>query len=221
MDKYVKEIVVDTDVLGDWCTEIDTRKDSKLLQEIVLSLKQTMREKNLLSLTAPQIGYNRRVFCIRFGTNDYRTFVNPLIENNTAFQFSRETCSSIPDKTFIIPRFGNLKIFFTTPLGRVESTTLAGMSAFVFQHCMDHLNGMLLSDIGLEIDELFDNATEDEQAEVLKMYAESLDIRQKELESQINDDPELRDIDAASKFIESVKSGETQLDNSSVENNDE
>ena len=134
-DKYVKDILTDVEKLSDWCVEIDTRKDGKLLQEIILWLKATMRHNNLTSLAAPQIGYNRRVFCIKFGDTDYRTFVNPMIENNTAFQFSRERCSSIPGKDFIIPRFGNVKVFFTTPLGKVESCRLAGMSAFVLQHC--------------------------------------------------------------------------------------
>lgn len=208
---YKKEIITDPEKLGEWSVEIAT-KENKLLQEIVLSLKQTMRANNLHSLTAPQIGYSKRVFCMKFGKDDYRTFVNPIIENNTAFQFSRETCTSIPDKTFIIPRFGNIKIYYTTPLGKVESCKLAGMSAFVFQHCIDHLNGMLVSDIGLEIDELFDNATDEERAEVLKMYAESLDIRHKQLQKEIEDDKDLVDINDAVKFITSVRSGETILE---------
>lgn len=216
MDKHVKDIITDEVALGDWSVEIDTRKESKLLQEIILSLKATMKANDLVALAAPQIGYNRRVICMRFGKQDYRTFVNPMIENNTGFQFARETCSSIPGKTFIIPRFNNVKLFFTTPLGKVESTKFSGFSAWKFQHCLDHLNGMLSSDIGLEIDEMFDNATDDERAEVLKMYAESLDIRQKELEKVISEDKDLSDINNAAKFIASVKSGETILDNSKL-----
>lgn len=213
MDKHVKNIITDEAALSEWSVEIDTRKEGKLLQEIILALKATMKANDLVSLTAPQIGYNRRVLCMRFGKKDYRTFINPLIENNTNFQFARETCSSIPGKTFVMPRFNNVKLFFTTPLGKVESTKLSGMSAWKFQHCLDHLNGMLSSDIGLEIDEMFDNATDDERAEVLKMYAESLDIRQKDLEAEIAENKELSDINNAAKFIASVKSGETILDN--------
>ena len=212
MDKYVKNIITDAAALGEWCVEIDTRKEGKLLQEIILSLKATMRANDLVSLSAPQIGYNRRVLCMKFGKSDYRTFINPLVENNTGFQFARETCSSIPGKTFVIPRFNNVKLYFTTPLGKVESTKLSGMSAWKFQHCLDHLNGMLSSDIGLEIDEMFDNATDEERAEVLRMYAESLDVRQKDLEAEISENKELSDINNASKFIASVKTGETILD---------
>lgn len=213
-----KEIITDQYILSDWCTEISPKKEGNLLQEIILTLKATMRKFDLVSLTAPQIGYQRRVFCIKFGKNDYRTFINPMIDNNYNFQFSREKCSSIPEKTFIYPRFGKVHAFFTTPTDKVETTTLVGRSAIVFQHCIDHLNGVLLSDIGLEIDEQWDLATDDERAEVLKMYAESLDIKQKKLEKEINNDEEAKKINDASKFINSVKDGKTTLDNSLDEN---
>ena len=88
------------------------------------------------------------------------------------------------------------------------------MSAFVLQHCVDHLNGMLLSDIGLEVDELFDKATDEDRAEILKMYADSLDIRQKQLEEEMLNNPELKQVNDAVKFINSVKLGETKLESS-------
>lgn len=209
---HVKEIIKDSAVLSDWSTEIDTQKENKLVQEIVLALKATMRANDLQSLSAPQIGYNRRIICLRFGKDDYRTFINPAIENNSNITMSRETCSSIPDKTFIIPRFTKIKFYFTTPLGKVESGTLVGRAAFVFQHAVDHLNGSLVEDIGLEIDELFDSATEEERSEVLRMYAESLDLRQKALQEEINADTDLKQLDDAIKFITSVKDGSTILE---------
>lgn len=212
MKTNVKSIITDVKELSDWSVEIDTRKEGKLLQEIVLALKETMRENKLESLSAPQIGYKRRVLCIKFGDNDYRTFVNPAIENNVGITMSRETCTSIPGKTFIIPRFNKIKFFFTTPLGKVESANLVGRAAYVFQHALDHLNGMLVEDIGLEIDEMFDNATDEEREEVIKMYAESLDIRMKELHEEIQNDSELHDLDDAIKFIRSVGDKETILE---------
>ena len=207
----VKEIITDTEQLSNWCVEIDPVKEGKLAQEIILSLKATMREKNLQSLTAPQIGYDRRILCLRFGDNDYRTFINPSIDNNSGITMSRESCSSIPNKEFIIPRFSKIRLYFVTPLGKIEQANLVGRAAYVFQHAMDHINGILVSDIGLEIDELFDNATDEEREEVLKMYVESLDLRQKELTKEISETKELKDIDDAIKFMNSVKDGSTKL----------
>lgn len=213
----VKEIITDVEKLGDWSIEINTKTENKLVQEIVLSLKETMRKNNLESLSAPQIGYERRIFCIRFGKNDYRTFINPAIENNSNLMMSRETCSSIPGKEFIIPRLSKIKFYFTTPLGKVESGSLVGRAAYVFQHEMDHINGVLLSDFGLEIDELFDQATDEEREEVIKMYAESLDIRLKELNKEIQEDKELKQVDDAIRFIRSVEDGTTVLEKSTTE----
>ena len=209
---HVKEIIKDSTLLSEWSIEIDPLKEGKLAQEIILALKETMRENGLQSLSAPQIGYNRRIICLRFGDGDYRTFINPAIENNSNIAMSRETCSSIPDKTFIIPRFTKIKFFFTTPLGKIESGMLVGRAANVFQHAVDHLNGSLVEDIGLEIDELFDNATDEEREEVLRMYAESLDLRYKALQDEINADEDLKQIDDAIKFINSVKDGSTVIE---------
>lgn len=208
----VKEIITDENTLSDWSIEIDPQKEGKLTQEIILALKSTMREKDLYYLTAPQIGYAKRIFCMRFGKSDYRTFINPAIENNSNLTVNRETCASIPGKTFIIPRFSKIKFYFMTPLGKVESGTLAGQAAFVFQHAIEHLNGLLVSDVGLEIDELFDNATDEEREEVIQMYLESLDIQHKELKEYINNDTELKELNEAIDFIASVKDGSTTLD---------
>ena len=207
-----KEIISDLNKLGEWCTEIDPKKEGKLCQEIILALKTTMRENKLDYLTAPQIGYDRRLFCIKFGKNDYRTFINPMITNNIGFNLARETCNSIPDKVFIRPRFNKLNIVYTTPLDKVECVSLVGRAAQVFEHCVDHLNGILVSDIGLEIDEDFDNATEEERAEIIKMYIDALDVRQKDLEEQIKEDEDLNTLDQSIKFIESVQKGETKIE---------
>ena len=206
------EIINDIEKLSEWATEIDPIKEGKLAQEIILALKDTMRENGLSSLSAPQIGHNRRIFCIRFGKEDYRTFINPMIENNMNITMSRETCSSIPEKTFMIPRFSKVKCVFVTPLGKVQTSTLNGKAAYVFQHCLDHLNGVVVSDIGLEIDELFDNATTEEQEEVIRMYIESLDLRHKSLTEEIKQDKDLNELDEAIRFIAGVNDGSVVLD---------
>lgn len=208
----VKNIVTDVDELSKWCVEIDPKKQGKLVQQIVVELKATMREKNLLALTAPQIGYDYRIFCVKFGDNNYRSFINPMIENNSNLTFVPETCSSIPDKRYVMPRFGKVKLDYMTPLGKVECATFMGVAAYKIQHCIEHLNGQLVSDMGLEIDELFDNASEEERAEVIKMYADSLDVRAKSLRDAVEQDPELQKIDEAARFVESVREGKTKLE---------
>ena len=78
----VKEIITDPEILGDWSDVIHPKKDGKLCQQIIGEIKATMRANNLEYLTAPQIGYKKRIFCIRYGKNDYRSYINPSISNN-------------------------------------------------------------------------------------------------------------------------------------------
>ena len=49
IDAKSREIVTDPEKLSEWCVEISPRKEGKLLQQIVLELKATMREHNLTS----------------------------------------------------------------------------------------------------------------------------------------------------------------------------
>ena len=72
------EIIKDLDKLGQRADEIDLKKDNKLVRDTIISLKDTIREKNLVYLTAPQIDVPIRVFVINFNGN-LRSFVNPVI----------------------------------------------------------------------------------------------------------------------------------------------
>lgn len=206
----IKDIVTDIDALSVRSDEIETRKDNDIVREIILNLKDTIRKNNLVSLAAIQIGYDKRIFCINF-KGDIRTFINPIITNVKGFELSREDCPSLPEKTFIRPRYNQIEVTYQTPLSKIESTKLIGLSAKVFQECIDHLDGLLLCDVGLEIDADFDNGTEEERNEIIAMYLDSLDIKQKEIESEIESDEELKKVNDAMKFIEGVQKGEVIL----------
>lgn len=219
-----KEIVTDLDKLWEFCDVINPKSEGELVQEITLALKATMRANDLMYLAAPQIGYSKQVFCIKFGKNDYRTFLNPMIENvvSSTYHFARETCPSVPGKTFIIPRFGSIQMCFVTPMGEYKATKLMGVAAEVAQHCIDLLSGNPIVNIGLEIDEDFDKAADEEREEIIKMYIESLDLRSKKLNQEIEEDEELKQISDASKFMNSVREGTTKIENSLLaENNSE
>jgi peptide deformylase len=213
----VKEIITDEEALGQWSEVIDPKKEGKLCQQIIGELKATMRAKDLEYLTAPQIGYNRRIFCVKFNGNDYRTFINASISNMAKMTIARETCNSIPEKRFIRPRYNMIEVIYYTPLNQIEARKIMGRSAWVIHHCVDHLDGSLTSDIGLEIDDMFDKATDEEREEVIKMYMESLDIRQKQLREEIETNEELKKMNDAIKFMDSVRKGETILEPTNIE----
>ena len=90
---------------------------------------------------------------------------------------------------------------------------MTGMTAFVMQRMINMLDGLLISDIGLEIDEEWAKATDEERAEVIKAYCESLDITMKDVQKDIEDsDGTLKKVYSAIKFAEGVNSGKVKLE---------
>lgn len=210
--KLVKDIVTDELQLSERAVEIDVRTQATEMREIIKALKDTMREKGLSSLSAPAIGYNRRIFCIDFKDSEIKTFINPIIAQAKGMQLSIEKCVCIPDKEFMRPRNNDLMIIYQRPIGQIENRQIVGMSAIVFQHELDHLDGLLLSDVGIEIDEDFHNATEEEQQEIINAYLDALDIKKKEIDTEINTNPELKQLSDGIDFMESVYKGETKIE---------
>ena len=171
--KLVKDIITDELQLSERAVEIDVRTQATEMREIIKALKDTMRAKGLSSLSAPAIGYNRRIFCIDFKDSEIKTFINPIIAQANGMQLSIEKCNCIPGKEFMRPRNNDLMIIYQRPTGQIENRQIVGMSAIVFQHELDHLDGLLLSDVGIEIDEDFHNATEEEKQEIIHAYLDA------------------------------------------------
>lgn len=207
----VFDIVTDEKKLINRCEEIDPQKESPLLRKIVSGLKDTIKEKNLTSLSAPEIGFNKRIFVIKYGDNQLVAYINPIVTKAVGLDFQKESCPAIPGKVFLLPRNTEIDIVYTTPLGDFKSQHLVGLAARTFLHCNEHLEGVLISDIGLEIDEAFDEATEEERLELIKAYADSLDIMLKQTLDEIESNPELKQISDGIKFTESVRKGETKI----------
>ena len=210
--KLVKDIITDELQLSERAVEIDVRTQATEMREVIKALKDTMRAKGLSSLSAPAIGYNRRIFCIDFKDSEIKTFINPIIAQAKGMQLSIEKCVCIPDKEFMRPRNNDLMIIYQRPTGQIENRQIVGMSAIVFQHELDHLDGLLISDVGIEIDEDFHNATEEEQQEIINAYLDALDIKKKEIDTEINTNPELKQLSDGIDFMESVYKGETKIE---------
>lgn len=193
--------------------EINTTEDGNLQREITSALKKTIEKNNLVSLSANAIGYNKRIFCIKFD-EEIKTFINPIIVKAEGLQLSREKCTSIPGREFIVPRNTNISVIYQRPMGKIESRQIVGLAAFIFQHELQHLDGVLLSDFALEIDSEWDKASDEEREEVINYYLDSLDIKAKELDKEIQNDPELKKMSDAIDFMTSVYKGETKLESS-------
>ena len=190
--------------------EVDTQKGMKEAREIIAEIKSTIRKKEIASLAAPAIGFGKRIFCVNFSDNEIKTFINPVIMGAEGLVLSDETSAVLPGRRFLVPRNNKITLFYTTPLGKVESREISGVAAAVIQQEVNLLDGVTLSDIGLEIDSRFDEATQEEREELINAYLDSLDIKQKEIDKEIQGDPELKQIADAIDFMAKKESGEIE-----------
>ena len=212
------EYITAIEELSQASIEIDTKKDNKKMREIITELKYRIGKDNLTALSAPQIGEKYRIFCIKFTekkgkktSETIKTFINPIVTGIKGIVVDREADICIPNKQFIIVRNNELSLLYQNPLGNNLSQKFSGKSSAVVQLMMDHLDGILLTDLGLEIDEKFDEASEEEKNELIEAYLNSLDVYKKQVDEEIENNKELKSMQDAIKFIQSVRDGETKL----------
>lgn len=210
-----QEIITDYNELSERAYEIAIASNREEVEQIVSELKDTIFENHLTHLTAPQIGYGKRIFCINFG-GDIRTFINPMIIRTEEFVLSREHCASL-ENDYIIPRHKEIVAAYQTPTGKSESNRFLEPVSHIFEQCQDLLDGVLLCDYGLEITPEFDEATDSEKEEVIEYYLKALTGVHEELEKQIEGDEWLKKTRDAIDFMDSVIKGETKMEDASEE----
>ena len=77
-----KEIITDEIALSERAEEIDTLHEGQLVQEIVKLLKRTLRKNDdLFALSAPAIGFNKRIFCMKFEKDEIYIIIYDTINH--------------------------------------------------------------------------------------------------------------------------------------------
>lgn len=106
-------------------------------------------------LSAPQIGEFQRVFVLRDVENKVLIVcVNPeVIEASTELVNMPEYCMSVPVLGVNIVRPVSVKVKYYTPKGEEVTREFSGMLGRAFQHELDHLNGILITDYLIVKDE--------------------------------------------------------------------
>lgn len=120
----------------------------------ILKPKNQSDFHNGLGLALPQIGVNKAGFIFRKGDH-YQIVINPKILNyNKGKRDYSEGCLSIPDQSWIVSRYREIKVVYRDENYNIKTEILKGLDAEVFQHEYDHLSGILISDIGVKIEEI-------------------------------------------------------------------
>ena len=109
--------------------------------QLYTDLAETMRENDGMGLAANQIGVRVRAFVMR--AEDIIGVFNPrIVETTTETVMLEEGCLSYPNLFVKIKRPKSIKVRFTTPDGETSTKTFTGITARVFLHEMDHLDGI-------------------------------------------------------------------------------
>lgn len=110
----------------------------------------TMYDAKGRGLAAPQVGEGLRLFVMdcgwKEGFPDPRVFVNPEITTRDGRQVNTEGCLSIPETPRRIERPAQVTLAFDSVTGR-RSEVFAGFAAACVCHEMDHLDGILITDL--------------------------------------------------------------------------
>jgi len=97
---------------------------------------------NAIGLAAPQVGIRNRYFLF----DGYFAFNPVVIQWGDIMIDGYESCLSIPGFKIKKSRSKKIKVVFTDPDGVRVTRQLVRREAVVFQHELDHLNGVLLND---------------------------------------------------------------------------
>ncbi|MBR7553526.1 peptide deformylase [Allobacillus sp. GCM10007491] len=139
-------------------TEEEKELLTKMLQFIKNSQDEEMIEKYDLrsgvGLAAPQLGISKRMIAVHFSDHNERLYsyglFNPRIISHSVEQTylpGGEGCLSVDrDVPGIVPRYARITVKATTLEGEDIKLRLKGYAAVVFQHEIDHLNGVMFYD---------------------------------------------------------------------------
>ncbi|MBI3314983.1 MAG: peptide deformylase [Candidatus Omnitrophica bacterium] len=135
-------------LLGDPCLRRKSRpvKEVGPVERVLInSLFATLKEHKGVGLAAPQVGISEQIFVVDTGKDTFAV-VNPKILKSEGRAATEEGCLSIPNLHVKVKRAEELVVEFTDEHDRRLRAEMSGLTARVFQHEHDHLNGKLIID---------------------------------------------------------------------------
>ncbi len=135
-----------------------TRFDAEL-QELIDNMIETMRSSEGVGLAGPQVGVPLRLAVIETppeqdeegneieGTRELFVVANPeIIWTSRTVKDGVEGCLSIPGYVGEVERFDSIRVRAQDRYGKKVRYRLRDWTARIFQHEIDHLNGILYID---------------------------------------------------------------------------
>jgi peptide deformylase len=124
------------------------------LHRLVLDMVDTMRAEPGVGLAAPQVGESLRLIVVEYGDDEDKekpphlyTVANPeIIRSSEEIELGVEGCLSVPGYAGEVNRSLSVIVKGQNLKGKAIRIKAKGWLARIFQHEIDHLNGMLFID---------------------------------------------------------------------------
>ncbi len=128
----------------------------KNIVELIDSLTATAIAKKGVGIAAPQISQPYRLFIVASHPSDRyphaptrppTAMINPrILSHSDEIVKDWEGCLSVPDTRGLVPRYKEITVEYTTKEGETKQEILTDFVARIFQHELDHLDGILFID---------------------------------------------------------------------------
>lgn len=129
-----------SEILRTKCIDYDFDIDGDPMP-IIEKMTKIMFENNGIGLALPQVGINSRIFIM--GNKDLLVAcINPVIVNYRGLHKDQEGCLSFPNLWLNVNRASEIDVRFYQVDGTVKEVTLNGLMARVYQHELEHLDGI-------------------------------------------------------------------------------
>ena len=120
------------------------------LTPLLDAMKRTAKHENAQGLCAPQLGESLRLFMLAAdaqGGEPPLVAINPhILRRSRSREIGWEACLSVPDYAALVSRPSRISVSYETLEGEhVREQILTGNRARVFQHEVDHLDGVLFT----------------------------------------------------------------------------
>jgi peptide deformylase len=139
------------------CEPIDNKDyqfGSSELEALISNMFAKMYEEDGVGLAAPQIGVSKRLFIVDILDGNQYIFINPRITRMQDEYQCIEGCLSFPGVFVDVLRYKKIFIKAQDTKGQVFKMKVQGLLAQAIQHELDHLDGILLSDVAIDKNDL-------------------------------------------------------------------
>src|SRR5688572_11587169 len=134
----------------------------KNLQTLIDDMIETMREAPGVGLAAPQINISERLIVVEYGEEDDEeaevqpkklyVLINPdIVKKSEETLMGVEGCLSIPNLVGEVERHAAIQVKGLNRHGKPMKLKAKGWLARIFQHEIDHLNGVLFTERAIRV----------------------------------------------------------------------